>query len=91
MGRNARFNNSLSIKIRRKYRVSSPVIKVITRAIFLHKKYHIFYKPKRIILDLQEARDASLKKFQGTVLQVLNAIRAKKNDFRFAISFSTDI
>ena len=48
MGRNARFNNSLPIKVRRKYRVSSPVIKVITQRIFVHQKYHISYKTKRI-------------------------------------------
>ena len=64
MGCNERFNNSFPIKIGRKYRVSSPVIKVITQAIFVHQKYHIFYKIKRIILDRQElVPDASLKKF----------------------------
>ena len=63
VGRNARFNNSLSVKIRRKYHVSSPVINIITQAVFVHKKYHIFYKTKRIILDCQGVPDGSLKKF----------------------------
>ena len=64
MGCNARFNNSLTIKIQRKCCVSSPVNKpVITKAIFMHQKYDIFYKTKQIILDHQKAPDVSLKKF----------------------------
>ena len=91
MGHNARFNNSLPIKIRRKCCVSSLVNKVITQAIFVHQKYQIFYKTKQIILDHQKAPEASLKSLQSTVSEVLNAIRAKKNNFHFTISFSTDI
>ena len=60
---NTRFNNSLPIKIWRKYSVSSPVIKVVTQAIFVHKECNIFYETKQIIMDRQEAPDVGLKKF----------------------------